>query len=639
MGVVGTDSVSLVTSSATGSFDDKNVGIAKTVTIAGLTLAGGNAGNYLLTQPTRTANITERPVTVNAVTDTKTYDGTTNSIGVPTLSAGTPLAPGDTEPAWTQSFDNRNVGTGKTLTPAGAVNDGNNGLNYVYTFAPNTSGEITTRAVTVTATADSKVYDGTTSSSGVPILSAGTPLVPGDIAPAWVQAFDTKNVGTAKSLTPAGSVVDGNGGLNYIYNFIPATTGVITPAPLTITANPRSKSYGQTVAFAGTEFTPAGLVSGDTVSSVTLTSSGALATASVAGSPYTIVPSAATGTGLGNYSISYVDDSLTLNPATLTITANDRAKTYGQTVTFTGTEFTSTGLVNADTVSTVTLTSSGAAATAAVAGSPYTIVPSAATGTGLGNYSISYVDGSLTLNPAALTITANDHAKTYGQTVTFAGTEFTPTGLVNADTVSSVTLTSSGAAATASVAGSPYPIVPSAATGTGLGNYSISYVDGSLTLNPAPLLVTALDASRLYGQANPAFSASYSGFVNGETNTVLGGTLLLTTIADIKSPVGRYPITASGLTATNYSFTYANGTLTITAPAPTILSLAVASPTDVMITWSAVSNGIYRIQYLPVLGTTNWADLIGDITATDNTASKNDTRISTNRFYRVQVVP
>ena len=223
--------------------------------------------------------------------------------------------------------------------------------------------------------------------------------------------------------------------------------------------------------------------------------------------------------------------------------------------------------------------------------------------------------------------------------MTFAGTEFTLAGLVNADTVSSVTLTSSGAAATASVAGSPYAIVPSAATGTGLANYSVSYVNGSLTLNPAPLLVTALDASRFYGQANPVFEASYSGFVNGETNTVLGGTLLLTTIADINSPVGTYPITASGLTATNYSITYSNGTLTITAPAPTILSLTVASTADVAITWSAVSNGIYRVQYKPALGTTTWTDLIGDVTATSNTASKNDTRTSTNRFYRVQVLP
>ena len=56
-------------------------------------------------------------------------------------------------------------------------------------------------------------------------------------------------------------------------------------------------------------------------------------------------------------------------------------------------------------------------------------------GTGLGNYTITYANGTLTVNPAALTITANNASKTYGQTVTFAGTEFTTSGLVNGDTV------------------------------------------------------------------------------------------------------------------------------------------------------------------------------------------------------------
>ena len=60
------------------------------------------------------------------------------------------------------------------------------------------------------------------------------------------------------------------------------------------------------------------------------------------------------------------------------------------------------------------------------------------------NYTITYVNGTLTVNPAALTITANNASKTYGQTATFAATAFTTSGLVNGDTVSSVTETSPG---------------------------------------------------------------------------------------------------------------------------------------------------------------------------------------------------
>ena len=72
----------------------------------------------------------------------------------------------------------------------------------------------------------------------------------------------------------------------------------------------------------------------------------------------------------------------------------------------------------------MTLTSGGAAATAGVAGSPYVITASAATGAGLGNYNISYHDGHLTVHAIALDITANDQTKDYGNAFTFTGTEF-----------------------------------------------------------------------------------------------------------------------------------------------------------------------------------------------------------------------
>ena len=80
---------------------------------------------------------------------------------------------------------------------------------------------------------------------------------------------------------------------------------------------------------------------------------------------------------------------------------------------------------------------------------------------------IGATSASFDILPAPLTVTADDRTKVYGQTVVFAGTEFTTSGLLGPDTVTSVTLASAGAAATATVAGSPYPITPSAAVGTG----------------------------------------------------------------------------------------------------------------------------------------------------------------------------
>jgi hypothetical protein len=265
--------------------------------------------------------------------------------------------------------------------------------------------------------------------------------------------------------------------------------------------------------------------------------------------------------GSTGFAASTYSTVMTVKPAPLTITANSTSKTYGQAVTFAGTEFTTEGLVNGDTVTGVTLTSDGTAAAAPVAGSPYAIVPSAPAGSGLSNYTITYKNGALSVNPAPLTITANNASKTYGQAMTFAGTEFTVTGLVtaNGDTVTSMTLTSAGAAAAAPVPGSPYAIVPSAAAGSGLGNYSITYANGALTVKPAPLVITADPKWKITGEANPPFTVSYQGFVLGQDSSVLLGTLTFS----LTATAGGYAITPGGLTSGNYAITFVSGTLTV----------------------------------------------------------------------------
>jgi hypothetical protein len=183
-----------------------------------------------------------------------------------------------------------------------------------------------------------------------------------------------------------------------------------------------------------------------------------------------------------------VNGTLTVTRLALTITAQNRTKTYGDAGTFAGTEFSVSGLIGADAVSSVTLSSAGAAAAATVVapGPTYAIVPTGASGSGLGNYTIGYVNGTLTILERVLTITASDRTKALGEVVTFDTTapslDFSVSGLANADAVTSIALTSTGADAAATIAGSPYDIVPSSAIGSGLGNYVIGYVNGSLTV-------------------------------------------------------------------------------------------------------------------------------------------------------------
>jgi len=248
----------------------------------------------------------------------------------------------------------------------------------------------------------------------------------------------------------------------------------------------------------------------------------------------------------------------------------------------------------------------------------------------------------LTVSPAALTIVALPKSKIYGSTVTLDGaTDFTSTGLLNGEAIGSVTLTASGSPAgtAATAAAGEYTITSGAATGGTFNsaNYAITYAPGTLTVNKAALFVTPLPNSKVFGAADPAFTASYSGFVNGETPAVLGGSLSF--VRSSGESVGSYLLTPLGLTASNYTLTFNPSTLTITPPAPRILSLTGAGTANALITWSAVSNGVYRVQSKADLSTTSWTEMVGDVTATSSTASKTDTRVGPHQFYRIRVVP
>jgi trimeric autotransporter adhesin len=580
-GLVGDDTVSDLSE----AFTSKDVMGAdgSTLEVTGYTINDGNDGaNYTVTTESAAGTITPAALTLTATTDSKIYDGTTTSTAIPTVVG---LVGDDTVSDLSEAFTSKNVMgvDGSTLEVAVGytINDGNDGANYSVT-TESAAGTITPAALTLTATTDSKVYDGTTTSTAIPTVVG---LVGDDTVSDLSEAFTSKNVmgvdGSTLEVSVGYTINDGNDGANYSVT-TESAAGTITPAALTITADSTTKTYGGAVTFDGTEFTESGLVSGDTVTSVALTSLGASATASVGGSPYAVIPSDAVGTGLGNYTITYDNGSLTVSPAPLTITADSTSKTYGATVTFNGTEFTDSGLLNSDTVTSVTLTSPGALATANVAGSPYAITPSAAVGTGLANYAITYDSGSLAVGRAALTITADSTSKTYGDTATFDGTEFTDSGLLNSDTVTSVTLTSPGALATANVAGSPYGITPSAAVGTGLDNYTITYDSGSLTVNRAALTITADSSSKTYGDTVTFDGTEFtdSGLLNSDavTSVTLTSPGANSTAAVTGSPYAIIPSSAVGTGLSNYTITYVNGSLAVT---PTVLTVSIAAANKV----------------------------------------------------------
>ena len=177
---------------------------------------------------------------------------------------------------------------------------------------------ITIATATVTAQTASKPYDGNTSSSVVPVV---TGLIAPDFAStAPTQTYDNSNVGTGKTMTATGLVInDGNGGLNYTINYVTNTTGVITTVPLTVTAENKSKEFDGLV-FPG-PYTVAyvGFVNGETSSVLNgaLGFSGTAISATAVGTGYVIHPSGLTS---GNYDITFLDGTLTIYAASRQLT-------------------------------------------------------------------------------------------------------------------------------------------------------------------------------------------------------------------------------------------------------------------------------------------------------------------------------
>ena len=136
------------------------------------------AGDGVLLAATGSSQLTvdKEALTITATGDSKVYDGTTSSSVLPTITSGS-LAAGDMA-AFIETYSTKNVGTGLTLTPSGAVQDGNGGLNYTYTFVAASAGVITPAPLSIIATSDTKVYNGTTNSSKTPTSARSTAPTP-----------------------------------------------------------------------------------------------------------------------------------------------------------------------------------------------------------------------------------------------------------------------------------------------------------------------------------------------------------------------------------------------------------------------------------------------------------------------------
>ena len=301
-GLVGGDAFTVT--KATGAFNSPDVATANTVT-ASLTagdftpVGGALASNYTFpTTASGPGRITKADATISVTPYDVTYD------------AGAHMATGTARGVLDEALGGLNL-AGTTHTNAGVYTD-------VWTFtdasgnyndATGSIGDVIGKAVlTITATTDSRTYDGTTASSATPTFSG---LQPGDSVTGLDQEFLSKNVlgaGNSTLRVTAYAVIDGNAGGNYSVSLIDAG-GTITAAALTVTAVPQHKTYG--AANPTLTYTYSGLVGGDTASVI----SGSLATTATQSSPVGVYAVTRGTLSATNYTLNFTPSTLTVSLA------------------------------------------------------------------------------------------------------------------------------------------------------------------------------------------------------------------------------------------------------------------------------------------------------------------------------------
>ena len=380
----------------TQTFDNKNIGTGKTLNPAGAVNDGNSGLNYLVSfQPVTTGEITAKALTGSITAANKPYDGNTSA----TITSRTLDGVIGTEDVdyvgGTATFDSRNAGTGKTVNATGLSLDGLDAGNYTVNTTASTTANISQLPITVTAVTDSKTYDGTATSDETPAVSVNAIILP-DVAN-FTQAFDNKNAGTGKTLTPSGSVTDGNSGGNYLVSFVPVTTGTIEQRTLTVTASASSRPYDGTRAASVT-------LSDDRVTDDVFTVNyvDALFSDKNVGTGKTVTVSglSLSGTDGGNYVLAATSATATADITPVTLTGHFTAdnKVYnGTNAAVILTRTLSGGIISGDDVS---LTGGTATFSDKNVGSPKTV-------TGVG-FSLAGTDGpNYVLASTTLTTSAN----------------------------------------------------------------------------------------------------------------------------------------------------------------------------------------------------------------------------------------
>jgi len=543
----------------TAAFDNANAGTAKTVTVSGLSLTGVDAANYSLPASlTTTANIDQRAITVTAAPQTKDY-GNSDPALTYTVTSGSLVSP-DVFSGALSRLAGENTGTYAIQQNTLNVADGNNGNNYIITYA-GANFTINPRTVSLSA---SKTYDGTADLTGFVSIATG---VGAETLSYTAAVASNRNVATAGKYISAitlANATDGSGGLASNYALPALNT---SNAPVTISARTVGLSASKT--FDGYK---------DLTGAVTITTGLAgesLGYSGAAGSDAHVATAAkfisaitlANGTGgvASNYVLPALNAStapLTINPAPLTasVAITAAAKTYDGLLDATGSSASGSlsGTLNGDAIAldtsgltllfndahvatlNKTIAASGSVALGALTPGGVGAKDGTAGNAVAGALSDYVITAQPTITPAAGTIVARTLTPTLsntGVTKVYDGQTSAPSGFVPTYTFSGLIAGDSAATLThaAAVYDSPNVVAASKITVSGLtiagitgsnGSAVSDYVldatskDVAATITPATLAVTFTSANKTYDGTNTATVSSSDNRISGDTLSI-----------------------------------------------------------------------------------------------------------------------
>ena len=567
-GLLGSDIVTL-NNPTDATFSNKNAGVGKTVT-GNMSISGTDAGNYVFTQGTTTATISQLHIAASATGKDKQYDATTTDSGATVGSTG--VLAGDTVNFGfgAANFDDKNVGNNKNVTVTGITSSGADAANYVVdNTSASTTANITPRVINLTST---RVYDANTDADAN-LFAPGGNLATGFAGEVLTLSgsgvLNNKNVGTQKPFANLGTLAlaDGsNGGLASNYTLVGGADWVtVTKATLNYSFTAANKIYDGTNSATLSNQVLTGLLSGDIVSPIN-PNAGHFSDKNVGTNKTVTGDMTFGGADIGNYNVVVATATANISALGIDVTALGINKVYDGTVNA-AVDLSSLGIKGGDQVS---FTGTSVFSDKNVGNSKNVSVSGiVANGTDAGNYTLNNNTDTTTANitPVILNLQST---RIYDGTTGAAASLFTDGANqiagINGETV---TLTGNAGVLTTKNVGSKQAFANrgdlALADGTngGLaGNYSLVGGTDWVTITPKALTATTSVNDRTYDGTNiiALNGSALSGLVTGD-DVALGndtqGTFADKNVGTNKAVTTN--MTVSGTDVGNYTFTQPTG--------------------------------------------------------------------------------